>query len=165
MENKNIVSKAFFAGMVMAIMTSCGTVQHRKTRKHDRFVEKYPYVHQIDTFVYQLIDTIEIEGIKGVDTMYFDISRIDTIRDTFYLKDSTMVINTIWKRDGSNYALKTDIRQPNKTRIIIKKIPIPVIVKPNHFLDRLKWFTIGTCIGIVLAFVLTYLIVFRNRKK
>lgn len=164
MENKNIVGKALFAGMVMVIMTltSCTTARNA-TRKHDRMVKNFPFVHQIDTFVYQLIDTVEIEGVKGVDTMYFDISRIDTIRDTFYLKDSTMVVNTIWKREGLNYALKTDIRQPDKVKVITREIKIPVIVEPNHFLDRLKWFTIGTCIGI-LTFCLTWWMVFRNKK-
>ena len=166
MNNKNTLGKALFAGIVITLiwlalaLSSCTTMRNA-TKRHDKIVRNFPSVHQIDTFVYQLIDTIEIEGIKGVDTMYFDISRIDTIRDTFYLTDSTMVINTIWKREGSNYALKTDIRQPNKVKVINREIKIPVIVKQNYFFDRLKWFTIG---GVVCSLLTGAVLIWMVRR-
>ena len=135
------------------LMTSCTTMRNAE-RRHDRIVENFPSVHKVDTVTIERVDTINISGINGIDTLYFTVNSVDTIRDTFYLNNEVRVVNTIWRtKDGRN-ALKTDVSQPDQKIIYRwkeKKIKI-------HEKTPLDWWQkkVWIFIFIALSFVVGY---------
>jgi hypothetical protein len=117
-----------FAGIGIAgfILTSCAPI-----KRHQRLVEKYPFVHSQDSVI--LIDTFRVEIPKvEVDT----IIKIENLTDTITLEKERLKIK-IWKvRDSIFINGKCDTVYIEKE--IIRKVPIRYYVeKKKH--DWLKW--------------------------
>ena len=127
--------------ILLIILSSCSPI-----KRHNRLVNKFPYVHTVDSVI--LIDTISvIIPSSSVDTTML----IKSIKDTITLDNDTVKVNVYI--EGESIYVKGECKTDTATVIVTQKVPIKYykeVTKNN------KWLWI-----VIIALVL--LLFFRRR--
>jgi hypothetical protein len=134
------------AGIALGfIMFGCSAI-----KRHDRLVQRHPYVHQdkIDT----IRDTVRITipEIK-VDTFY----HMDQLYDTIYLEKERLKVQIYRVRDSIYVSAKCDTIYQEK--IISRPVKVVDYIKPT-FWDQLKSPLVFMLIVTLLIILITWIL-------
>lgn len=109
-----------FSGIIL--LASCSPIL-----RHNKLVEKYPYLHQMDSVDKAVQVPIDIPGVK-TDTMFRDVLRTDTItivKDRLQMK---------YFKDGDTVYLSGECDPIKEVRTVRIKAPV------TYFPIPLKWY-------------------------
>tara|TARA_R110002167_G_scaffold105624_1_gene271547 strand:- start:2428 stop:2835 length:408 start_codon:yes stop_codon:yes gene_type:complete len=129
--------------LLILIFISCNPIQ-----RHARIVEKFPYVHTIDSI--KLIDTIRLNTYKVIsDTVVHEKHLIDTI----ILNKDNLTVRVLRFRDSVYINGECDTIFIEK--VIVRNIPV------KYYKEKVfKWNFVFILIVSVLAFIFIARIIF-----
>jgi|TARA_R100000084_G_scaffold38927_1_gene15670 hypothetical protein len=149
------MNKIYFFAFLLSLF-SCSPIY-----RHQKLVEKYPFVHTQDTIL--LTDTISITvpEVKH-DTVFSQHYWTEIRKDTLFIEKERLTIKIFHDTIKDSIFVSGKCDTVYKQKIITKKIPIRYYSKKS---DLLKWIIIVAVISLLFLAICKAIKTERNENK